>query len=242
MTFWKMKRLACASRFLLRCCVAYLLFGFFWLGLGGRVVVVLLVVDLLAVVILLLVYLLVLLVGESAIVGRAFVVHLLVYARLVGVSAGGFAGGFLTGAETLCGALLLVGFAVVNFVGPHGVGVVVVVVDLAASCVLLAVDLSALLVGEGATVGLAIAVDLVVDVGLGVVGAGGFARGHLAGAKAVGDALILICFTVVGVVGFAGRAVGGRDGLRGHALLGHLVVGRGVGGGHGGRAAVVDGG
>ena len=139
-----------------------------------------LVVDLVAVVVLFLVDLLVLLVGEGATVGGAFVVDLLIHVGLVGVGAGGFAGGFLTRAEPLGGALLLVGFTVVDFVGGYRVAVVVVVVNLAAGVVLLVVDLLPFLVGEGASVGDTIVVDLLVDVGLGAIGAGGFTRGHLA--------------------------------------------------------------
>ena len=139
------------------------------------------------------------------------------------------------------GSLLLVGFTVVDCVGSYRVGVVVLVVDLTAGVVLLAVDLLTFLVGEGAAVGDTVVVDLAVDVGLSAIGAGSFARGHLAGAETVGDALVLIGLAVVGVIGLSGRAVGGRDRLRLHVLLGDLVIGCGVGGSHGGRATVVDG-
>ena len=132
----------------------------------------LLVDDLPAVLVLLLVDLLALLVVESAAVVYAIVMNLAIDVGLVGVGAGSFAGGFLTGVKTLSRALLLVGFAVVDRVGSHRVGVVVVVVDLPAGVVLLVVDLLTFLVGEGATVGLTIVVDLAVDVGLRVVGAG----------------------------------------------------------------------
>ena len=206
------------------------------------VVVVLLVINLSAVLVLFLVDLLALLPVEGATVGGAIVVHLLVDAGLVGVGAGSFAGGFLTGAEALRGALLLVGFTVVDCVGTDRVGIVVFVVDLTAGVVLLAVDLLTFLVGEGASVGDTVVVDLLVDVGLGAIGAGSFARGHLAGAETVGNALVLICLAIVGVIGLPGRAVGGRDGLRLYVLLGDLVVSGRVGGSHGGWATMVDGG
>jgi hypothetical protein len=98
------------------------------------------------------------------------------------------------------------------------------VVDLAAGGVLLAVDLLTLLAGELAAVGFAVVVDLLVDVGLRALGAGRFAGSHLAAAQAVGDALVLVGLAGVGVVVAAGRAVGGRDGLRLRVLLRHLVI------------------
>ena len=148
---------------------------------------------------------------------------------LVAVGAGGFAGGHLAAAQAVGGALLLVGFAVVDFVRVHGVAVVLFVVDLTAGGVLLAVDLLTFLAGELAAVGDAIVMDLLVDVGLGALGAGRFAGGHLAAAQAVGDALVLIGLAGVGVVAAAGGAVGGRDGLRLRVLLRDLVIGVDVG-------------
>ena len=143
---------------------------------------------------------------------------------LVLVGAGRFAGSHLAAAQPIGGALLLVGFPVVDFVRLHGIRVVLFVVDLTAGGILLAVDLLTLRTGELATVRCAIVVHLLVDVGLRALGAGGLAGSHLTAAQAVGDALVLIGFTVVGIVVAPNRAIGGRDGLRLRVLLRHLVI------------------
>ena len=70
--------------------------------------------------------------------------------------------------------------------------VVLLVVDLLAVLVLLAIDLGLLSFGQCAAVGGAFVVDLLGYAGLVGIGSGGFAGGHLAAAQAVGDALILI--------------------------------------------------
>src|SRR5580704_456406 len=163
-------------------------------------VVVLLVVDLFAVFVFFLVGLLLLLLGQGAAVGGALIVNLLGHRGLVLVGLGSFAGSHLAAAQAFGGALLLVGFPVVDFVRLHSVPVVVVVVDLAAGGILLAVDLLTLRTGELATVRLAIVVHLLVDVGLRLLSAGRLAGSHLAAAQAVGDALVLIGFTGIGIV------------------------------------------
>src|ERR1035438_8465117 len=76
------------------------------------VVVVLLSVDLPAVFILFMVDLALLLRGQWAAVGSAFVVNLLVDSGLVPVSPGGFSGSHLAAAQSVGGALLLVGLAI----------------------------------------------------------------------------------------------------------------------------------
>src|ERR1035438_877797 len=157
-----------------------------FVGRFCSVVIVLLVVDLLAVLVLFPVDLLPLLTVECAAICGAFVVDLLGDIRLIAVGAGRFAGGHLAAAQTLGGALLLIGFTIVDLVWPDGIAVVFLVVDLTACGVLLAIDLLTLLAGEMAAVGNAIVVNLLVDVGLRAVGAGCFARGHLATAQAVG--------------------------------------------------------
>ena len=98
------------------------------------------------------------------------------------------------------------------------------VVNLLARGILLAVDLLPLLVGELAAVcrrdrcGPADRLRTV------SVGAGRFTGGHLAAAQAVGNALVLIGFAIVGVVVAAGGAVSGRDGLRLRVLLRDLMI------------------
>src|SRR6185312_4013477 len=84
-----------------------------------------------------------------------------------------------------------------------GIGVVVLVVDLTAGAILLAVDLLTLLAGESAAVGDAVVVDLAVDIGLALVGASCFAGGHLATAYTVRNALLLVGFTLIDL-----RAIG----------------------------------
>ena len=199
----------------------------------------LLVVDLLAVLVFFAVDLLLLLLGQRAAVGGALVVNLLSDVGLVLVGPGRFAGSHLAAAQAVGGALLLVGFAVVDFVRLHGVPVVLFVVDLTAGGVLLAVDLLTLLTGELATVRLAIVVHLLVDVGLRALGAGRFAGSHLAAAQAVGDALVLIGFTGIGIVVAPDRAIGGRDGLRLRVLLRHLVICVYVRARHGRRTSMI---
>src|SRR5271154_671956 len=115
------------------------------------------------------------------------------------------------------------------------------VVDLPAGRVLFAVDLLLLLAGQLATVGGGVVGALLVDVRLCALGFGGFAGGHLTAAQAVGDALILIGFTRVGVVVFAGAAVGSRYRLRRRVLLRHLMISVHVGGRRSSGGAVVHG-
>src|SRR5271168_2155297 len=101
----------------------------------------LLVVDLLAVLVLLFVDLLLLLRVQRAAVGGAVVMNLLRGLGLGGVGLGRFAGSQLAATKAVGRTLLLVGFAVVHGVWLNGVAVVLVVVDLTAGGILLAVDL-----------------------------------------------------------------------------------------------------
>src|SRR5580658_4979791 len=138
-------------------------------------VVVLLVVDLFAVFVFFLVGLLLLLLGQRAAVGGALVVHLLGDIGLVLIGPGRFAGSHLAAAQAFSGALLLVGFPVVDFVRRHGISVVLFVIDLTARGVLLAIDLLTLRTRELATVRFTIIVHLLVDVRLRLLSAGCFA-------------------------------------------------------------------
>jgi hypothetical protein len=85
--------------------------------------------------------------------------------------------------------------------GFGGLVVVLFVVDLFAIFVLLFVDLLFLLGIEGAAVGGAVVVNLLRGFGLVPICFGGFARGHLTAAEAVGGALLLISLAVVYGVG-----------------------------------------
>src|SRR5580658_1572194 len=176
-------------------------------------VVVLLVVDLFAVFVFFLVGLLLLLLGQGAAVGSALVVNLLGNRGLVRVGLGSFAGSHLAAAQPFGGALLLVGFPVIDFVRLHGIPVVLFVVDLTAGGVLLAVDLLTLRTGELVTVRFTIVVHLLVNVRLRLLGASSLAGSHLAAAQAVGDALVLISLAGIGIVVAPHRAIGRRDGL-----------------------------
>ena len=140
----------------------------------------LLVGDLLAVLVLFVVRLLLLLLGKRPAICGAFIVDLLVNARLVRIGTSGFGRGFLAAAQTLCGALLLVCLTLIDFVRLHAVGIMVVVVDLLAGVILLLVDLLMLLAGELSTVGSAIRSRLAVDPRLRRSGARSLAGGHLA--------------------------------------------------------------
>lgn len=86
--------------------------------------------------------------------------------------------------------------------------IVLLAIDLTAGAVLFVVDLGALLTGQFAAVGLAIGADLLVDALLAILGASGFAGGHLSTANTLGDAVLLIFATladlVVAVVGRVG--------------------------------------
>ena len=184
----------------------------------------LLVVNLLAGCVLLAVDLPLLRCGQRATVGGAFVVDLLGHPRLIRIRAGRFTRGHLSAAQSVGSALLLVGFAVVHLVRSDRGPVVLLVVDLLAGRILLLVDLLLLLVGELAAVRHAIVMHLLIDLGLGALRAGGLTRGHLSAAQAVGDALVLIRFALVGVVLTSRTTVGGRDGLRLHMLLRDLMI------------------
>ena len=98
----------------------------------------------------------------------------------------------LAAAQPLRDPLLLVGFTIVDGVWRDRAAVMVVVVYLPARAVLFAVYLLLLLIGQRAAIGNTIIVHLPIDAGLSVFGAGGFAGGHLTGAEAIGDALVLI--------------------------------------------------
>ena len=166
--------------------------------------------DLFAVFVLFVIDLFLFLAAQCAAVGSTLVMDLLVYFRLIAISACGFARGHLAAAQSIRGALLLIRLAVVNFVRLHGVAVMFFVGDLLAGAVLFAVHLLPLLIRQLATIGCPVVVHLLIDVRLRAIRARRFTRGHLAAAQSVGDALILVRLALVGLIAAARASVWSR--------------------------------
>src|SRR5208282_2235804 len=108
--------------------------------------------------------------------------NLLVDALLAILSAGGLTGGHRSVANAIGNAVLLVLASLPHFVVAvvRHVGVVLVLVDRMAQVVLLVVDLLALLLRQLAAVGLAVVLDLAIQVGFAPFQVLGFAGRELA--------------------------------------------------------------
>ena len=152
------------------------------------------VVDLVARAILFVVNLLVLLRSELSAVGCAIGRYLVIDVRLTILDVRGLAGRHRTVADALRDPLLLIvtaGADLVVAVLRIG-GVVLVVVDRAAQVVLLLVDLLVLRLCKVSAIGLPVAANLMIEIGLAAFQIAGFARRQAAVRNAVRDPTLLV--------------------------------------------------